>query len=50
MTVGLIIRWGSCWIGLHWSRKHKRLCINPLPCVTVWIVAVGGDVPRKEEM
>lgn len=42
---GVLFRWGSLWVGAHWAGNHKRLYINFVPCVTVWIVAPGGDVP-----
>lgn len=45
MKAGLLFRLGSFWIGLHWSPANRRLCINLIPCVTVWIVAPGGVLP-----
>lgn len=42
---GLLFRWGSLWIGLHWSPANRRICINLVPCVTVWIVLKGGIRP-----
>lgn len=42
---GILFRWTSCWIGVHWSRHNRRLCINLVPCVTIWIVATGGVTP-----
>ena len=45
MKAGLIFRWGSCWIGAHWSPYNKRLCINLLPCVTIWVTTPGGVEP-----
>lgn len=45
MKAGLIFRWDSLWIGAHWSPANKRLCINLIPCVTLWIVAPGGVTP-----
>jgi hypothetical protein len=29
------------------SPYNKRLCINLLPCLTVWIAAKDGAVPEK---
>ncbi len=46
MRYGTIFRWGSCWVGWHWSRHNKRLCINLIPCLTFWIVWPGGNLPR----
>lgn len=31
MKVGLLFRFGSFWVGTHWSSYNRRLCINPLP-------------------
>ena len=45
MKAGILFRWGSCWIGAHWSPANRRLCINLVPCVTIWIVGAGGVVP-----
>lgn len=42
---GIRFRWGSCWLGAHWSSANRRLCINLVPCVTFWIVGPGGVVP-----
>lgn len=25
----LVTRWGSGWIGYHWSPGNRRLCVNP---------------------
>jgi peptidoglycan/LPS O-acetylase OafA/YrhL len=38
-------RWGSFWIGCHWSPWNRRFCINLLPCVTLWVVLPGGKEP-----
>lgn len=45
MRWGVLFRWGSCWIGAHWAPHNKRLCINVVPFVTIWIVWPGGLVP-----
>jgi len=42
---GLLYRWGSAWVGVHWSAADRRVCINLIPFVTIWITAPGGDVP-----
>jgi len=44
--VGLLIRPGSFWVGVHYAKHHLRFCINLLPCVTFWIVLPGGNTPR----
>lgn len=45
MRYGLLISPCSFWIGAHWSRYHRRLCINLIPFLTIWIVWPGGDTP-----
>lgn len=45
MKAGILFRWGSCWIGAHWSPGNRRLCINLIPFVTIWITAPGGVTP-----
>ncbi len=42
---GVLFRWGSCWIGYHWSKTNKRLCVNLIPFVTVWVCPPGGITP-----
>jgi hypothetical protein len=44
---GVKPRLGSLWIGAHWSPFNKRLCINFVPCVTLWITLPGGITPDK---
>lgn len=44
-TWGILFRPGSLWIGAHWGGHHKRLCVNLLPCVTIWFTLAGGDTP-----
>lgn len=45
MKAGLIFRLGSGWVGYHWSPYNRRLCVNFLPFVTVWIAFEGGKTP-----
>jgi hypothetical protein len=45
VKIGILLRWGSAWIGAHWSPYNRRVCINPLPFVTVWIALPGGNPP-----
>lgn len=45
MKWGVLFRWGSAWIGGHWSPGNKRLCVNFLPFVTVWFAFPGGNTP-----
>lgn len=42
---GFLFRPGSLWVGVHWSAQNKRWCINVVPCVTLWIIREGGNVP-----
>lgn len=48
--IGFLFRPGSMWIGAHYSANHKRVCLNLLPCCTIWIVGEGGDIPTKESV
>ena len=48
MKFGVLARWGSFWLGAHWSPYNRRLCINLLPCVTFWIALPGGFTPDGE--
>lgn len=50
ITVGIMTRLGSGWIGYHWSKTHKRLCINIIPFLTIWFVGRGGSIPDKRKM
>ena len=43
---GFIFRIGSAWIGVHYSYKEKRICINLLPCLTFWFIFEGGEPPH----
>jgi hypothetical protein len=47
MKKGILFRWGSWWIGGHWSPENKRLCVNLVPCMTFWFVWPGGNVPAR---
>lgn len=42
---GVLARWGSFWVGWHWSPYNRRVCINLVPCVTVWVTLKGGNTP-----
>jgi hypothetical protein len=44
--VGILMRATSLWLGAHWSPGNKRLCINVMPFVTLYIVWPGGIAPR----
>lgn len=43
--VGLLVNWRALWVGAHYSTAHKRLCVNLLPCVTLWWTRPGGQMP-----
>lgn len=43
--MGFKARLGSLWVGAHWSSYNKRLCVNILPCLTIWFVWPGGVGP-----
>lgn len=46
MNFGILFRLGSFWVGAHWSRRNRRLCVNPVPCVTIWFSLKGGTPPE----
>lgn len=43
--VGLLFNPNGVWIGAHWSDTNRRLCVNLLPCLTLWLVLDGGREP-----
>lgn len=47
MKWGILLRIESWRIGAHYSPINKRVCINLIPCCTVWIAAKSGIVPRQ---
>lgn len=44
-VVGLLINRHAWWIGAHYSTGNARLCVNLVPCVTVWWTRPGGITP-----
>lgn len=42
---GLLFNSGAWWVGAHYSRHDKRLCVNLIPCLTVWVALPGGKLP-----
>ena len=46
MKIGILFRLGSFWVGAHGSRRNRRLCVNPVPCVTIWVALKGGTPPE----
>jgi len=45
MKIGLLPRFGSCWVGAHWSGYNRTLCVNIVPCITILITLKGGRTP-----
>lgn len=45
MKAGILFRWGSAWVGVHWSPFNRRACINIIPFVTIWITLEAGTTP-----
>ncbi len=45
---GVLWNWTSGWIGAHWSKRDKRLCVNLIPFGTFWFTAPGGVIPGKD--
>lgn len=46
MKYGILFRLSSLWIGVHYSPKNRRFCINLIPMVTLWITLKGGIEPE----
>ncbi len=46
MKIGVLFKPGSFWIGAHWSARNRRLCVNLVPCLTIWIAMRGGTPPE----
>lgn len=42
---GLLVNWQALWVGVHYSQYSGRVCVNLLPCVTLWVCAPGGVQP-----
>lgn len=49
MKSGVLINWRALWIGAHWSAANRRLCVNLVPCVTIWVALPGGKVPVRTD-
>jgi hypothetical protein len=45
VTIGILFRLTAAWIGVHYSKRERRTCINPVPFVTIWIATKGGRRP-----
>ena len=35
LYVDLVVRWGSFWIGAHYSPRNQSWCIALIPCVVI---------------
>lgn len=46
MLVGVLFNPRAFWIGAHYSIYNRRVCINVLPMLTIWITFKGGVIPR----
>ncbi len=46
MKIGVLLRLQSFWVGVHYSKYNKRLCVNLLPCCTIYI----GNAPNLKLM
>lgn len=48
--VGVLFQPGAWWIGIHKSDVERRLCINVIPMLTVWVTLPGGRAPRRKSI
>lgn len=44
-AAGLLFNPHALWLGAHYSPGNRRVCINLIPCLTIWITAPGGTEP-----
>lgn len=44
---GFLFQKEGFWVGAHYSREYKRLCVNLLPCCTVWVTWPNGKPPAR---
>ena len=42
---GVLFNPAALWVGVHYSHYHQRVCINLLPCLTVWVCGPRGELP-----
>lgn len=45
--VGFKFQLGGVWLGAHYSPYNRRVCINMIPCCTVWVALPGGKTPEE---
>lgn len=48
ISIGITIRLHSFWIGYYYSPYNRRICINPIPFFTIWIVKPNGKSPIEK--
>lgn len=46
-TAGIKLSFAHAWLGIHWCKFNKRVCITLIPFVTIWIAFKGGFRPRE---
>lgn len=44
-AVGFLFNLTSVWIGVHYSKREKRFCMNLIPCCTIWWTRTDGEWP-----
>lgn len=49
MKAGFLVNVRALWIGAHYSSAKRRLCVNLVPCLTVWLVFRGGKAPEQAD-
>lgn len=42
---GLLFNPCAWWVGVHYSSYHQRVCINLVPCFTLWWCGTDGELP-----
>jgi hypothetical protein len=47
VRIGVKFQLGGLWVGAHYSTYNRRLCVNVLPCCTVWITLKDGIAPGR---
>ncbi len=44
---GIVLRYESFWIGVHYSGYNKRFCLNIIPGLTIWWIKKDGKQPHN---
>ena len=42
---GVLFNPAAVWVGVHYSHHHQRVCINLIPCLTLWWCGPRGELP-----